>query len=90
MFLTTISSIPIPFFGAVSVLSSTSWGALFSPHSKETPSTSQMVILVGKEILPGEELLISYIDESLPYLERRRALLDYGFECSCPKCLRKE
>lgn len=40
-----------------------------------------------RDIKPGEELLISYIDESLPYPERQQELYEhYLFTCRCPKC----
>ncbi|MEW5302786.1 MAG: hypothetical protein WDW36_005534 [Sanguina aurantia] len=34
----------------------------------------------------GDEVTVSYIDEGLSYKARRKALLDYGFECCCEKC----
>ncbi|KAL9657731.1 hypothetical protein ABK040_016226 [Willaertia magna] len=38
----------------------------------------------------GDELFISYVDENLPYLERKEKLLEqYLFECRCNKCLQK-
>ena len=45
---------------------------------------------VLRPIAQGEELVQSYIDESAPYLERVKALADYGFSCSCNKCQRGE
>ncbi|KAH9578183.1 SET domain [Trypanosoma melophagium] len=40
-----------------------------------------------RDIEPGEELLISYIDESLPYPDRQQQLYEhYLFTCRCPKC----
>jgi hypothetical protein len=41
-----------------------------------------------KRIRKGAELTISYIHSDSPYKERRMALLgQYGFECSCDKCV---
>lgn len=40
-----------------------------------------------RDIAPGEELLQSYIDQSLPADERQAALAEYGFRCRCPACL---
>ncbi len=37
-------------------------------------------------INPDEELVQSYIDQSLPFEDRQRALLDYGIVCTCLKC----
>ena len=42
-----------------------------------------------RHISTGEELVQSYIDQSLCYDDRRQALLDYGFECCCRKCQAK-
>lgn len=46
-----------------------------------------------RQIQPGEELTISYIEERdennelLPISERQRLLRDYGFECRCSQCV---
>lgn len=45
------------------------------------------VILALKDIQPGEEITISYIDEEESLEERRAALADYGFVCQCEKCI---
>ena len=41
-----------------------------------------------RPISSGDELFISYIDETLPW-ERRQALLQsgYHFECRCARCI---
>ena len=39
-----------------------------------------------RDVAPGEELTISYIDEEMSLPEREAALADYGFLCRCPKC----
>ncbi|BDA42304.1 probable SET and MYND domain-containing protein 5 [Coccomyxa sp. Obi] len=44
------------------------------------------VVLAKRAIASGEEVCLSYIDEDAPYHERRAALADYGFVCSCEKC----
>eukprot|EP00889_Picochlorum_renovo_P002654 jgi/Picre1/29684/NNA_005067.t1 len=36
------------------------------------------------------ELTVSYIDENEDYEERQKQLQDYGFECTCAKCLAHE
>ncbi len=40
-----------------------------------------------KKIEAGDELVQSYIDNSLDYESRQEALRDYGFSCKCTKCL---
>jgi hypothetical protein len=39
-----------------------------------------------RDILEGEEVLQSYIQESLSTEKRQLALRDYGFTCTCSKC----
>ena len=39
-----------------------------------------------KDIAPGEELTISYIETDESYEERQASLANYGFQCTCPKC----
>ncbi|KNC73304.1 hypothetical protein SARC_14137 [Sphaeroforma arctica JP610] len=44
---------------------------------------STIIVKAATRIAEGEELTISYIDESLTHSERQAALVDYGFECGC-------
>ncbi|KAI4319842.1 hypothetical protein MLD38_033395 [Melastoma candidum] len=53
---------------------------------REEDRDGEATILACKPIHKGEEITISYIDESLPFEERRAALPDYGFTCRCSKC----
>lgn len=39
-----------------------------------------------RDIAPGEELVQSYVEQSLPLAERQKQLREYGFVCACPKC----
>ena len=39
-----------------------------------------------RDIAEGEELLQSYIDQTLVYEERQSSLADYGFICTCSLC----
>jgi hypothetical protein len=58
---------------------------------RSVSGTSMIEILALKSIGPGEELLLSYIDQTLPLKERRAELLRlYGFVCKCPKCSLEE
>ncbi|KAK9155877.1 hypothetical protein Sjap_003357 [Stephania japonica] len=41
----------------------------------------QATIIALRTILKGEEITVSYIDESLPLEDRRTQLADYGFKC---------
>ena len=42
-----------------------------------------------RDVREGEELFVSYVDETAPYDERRDALRAYGFACACAKCARE-
>lgn len=42
--------------------------------------------VAARDILPGEELSISYIDLMISREERRSRLRRWGFECSCSHC----
>ena len=39
-----------------------------------------------KSIAESEELVQSYVDQTLPYQERQESLTDYGFICTCSLC----
>lgn len=47
----------------------------------------QATLIALRPILPGEELLQSYIDQFQPFSVRQNALKDYGFQCECTKCV---
>ena len=49
--------------------------------------TNEIEIYALRDIRKGEELFISYIDQSLPRSERQASLHSlYGFTCRCQKC----
>ncbi|CAI5466348.1 unnamed protein product [Closterium sp. Yama58-4] len=45
------------------------------------------VLLASRDIKKGEQVFISYVEESLPLEERKEALADYGFVCRCDLCV---
>ena len=53
---------------------------------KDVDTDGSAVILAKQDIADGDEVLLSYIDESMPYHERQAALKDYGFTCACTRC----
>ncbi|KAI1207730.1 SET domain-containing protein [Annulohypoxylon truncatum] len=53
-------------------------------HYRITNMTHTTV--AARDILPGEELSVSYIDLMLPREERRSRLRGWGFDCSCSHC----
>ncbi|KAL2256009.1 hypothetical protein VTK26DRAFT_2352 [Humicola hyalothermophila] len=44
------------------------------------------VLRSARDILEGEEITISYIDNTLPRAARHEALRLYHFQCACPRC----
>lgn len=53
-------------------------------HHQDLGLVLELVAL--KNIAEGEELIQSYIDQTLPKQNRQKALRDYGFQCQCQKC----
>jgi hypothetical protein len=45
------------------------------------------VVLALRDIAPGEEITICYVDQEATLEERKIALRDYGFECDCERCV---
>ena len=43
-------------------------------------------VIANRDIEEGEELCISYVDESFTYDERKANLAHYGFVCDCARC----
>jgi len=44
------------------------------------------VVVALRDIQPGEELTISYIENDMPLEARQKELQEYGFICDCPLC----
>ncbi|KAL6529546.1 Histone-lysine N-methyltransferase atxr2 [Orobanche gracilis] len=57
---------------------------------REEDRDGQATIIALRPITEEEEITISYIDEDLPYKERKELLADYGFGCKCSKCITEE
>eukprot|EP00934_Nitzschia_sp_Nitz4_P008862 Nitzschia sp. Nitz4//scaffold17_size182527//173440//174333//NITZ4_001884-RA/size182527-processed-gene-0.110-mRNA-1//1//CDS//3329539430//8852//frame0 len=54
----------------------------------ETGSTPEIILTAIKDILPGQEIQISYMDCNAPFRHVRRDSLakTYFFICECPRC----
>ncbi|CAM9811903.1 unnamed protein product [Ectocarpus fasciculatus] len=52
------------------------------------PLVAEVVLL--EDVPAGEELTQSYVTRDMGFVERREALEDYGFFCTCPRCLEEE
>ncbi|CAE8646434.1 unnamed protein product, partial [Polarella glacialis] len=63
-----------------------------APNMKiEFPSNSACLTATSiLNVAAGEELCISYIDQEADVQTRRRRLLEYGFTCSCSRCLEED
>eukprot|EP00887_Chlorella_sp_A99_P006616 scaffold3.g6616.t1 len=57
---------------------------------REQDTDGSAVVLALRNIAPGEEVTISYIEEDAPLEERRAELADYGFVCRCSRCRDEE
>ena len=44
------------------------------------------VILAKQAVRKGDEIFLSYIDESVDFDQRAELLRDYGITCRCPRC----
>ncbi|GFH60730.1 hypothetical protein CTEN210_17206 [Chaetoceros tenuissimus] len=62
-------------------------GGMMARWGKDYPLVIQCV--AKRDIAPGEELCISYIDADASYENRQALLLNYGFKCICSKCFRE-
>ncbi|KAI3543836.1 hypothetical protein CABS03_11735 [Colletotrichum abscissum] len=51
-----------------------------------SPRTLELEIVAYKDILPGEELSISYSMLNMLYQDRQKALQEWGFNCTCVLC----
>jgi len=51
--------------------------------------THKMRAKALRNISPGEEIFICYVEDSDPVQRRQKALKEYGFECRCPRCVRE-
>jgi hypothetical protein len=54
---------------------------------RDDSENGKAIVQTVRDIAEGEELTVSYIEETEPYLVRQEHLRDYGFECRCSRCL---
>ncbi|OCF34784.1 protein lysine methyltransferase SET5 [Kwoniella heveanensis CBS 569] len=61
------------------------------PMNASNRGTNKLTMLARKTIHPGDELVISYVNQNLSMDERRNALREgYGFWCACTRCVREK
>jgi len=58
----------------------------------DVPATgSQVTVVTSRAVAAGEELLVSYVDTTAPFVTRRQILQSCrGFTCPCARCLADE
>lgn len=65
-----------------------------APNVRNALDGDEAVLVATRDLLAGDELLLSYLDEDemqLTVAERQRSLhLKYRFHCACLRCAREE
>lgn len=57
-------------------------------HLDQRSALSRITVIAKKDIEPGEELLITYVNPDLPVDLRRRQIMEWGFgPCQCGRCV---
>ena len=60
-------------------------------HFDQRTALSRITLVARRDIAPGEELLITYVNPELPVEQRRRGLMEWGFgKCMCERCVKEE
>ncbi|KAI0758953.1 SET domain-containing protein [Fomes fomentarius] len=60
-------------------------------HFDQRTALSRITLVAKRNIAPGEELFITYVNPELPLETRRRSLLEWGFgKCTCERCSQEE
>lgn len=60
-------------------------------HFDQRTALSRITLVAKRNIAPGEELFITYVNPELPLETRRRSLLEWGFgKCTCERCSQGE
>lgn len=56
-------------------------------HLDQRTALSRITVVAKKDIQPGEELLVSYVNPEMRRMERQRELDEWGFGvCRCKRC----
>jgi hypothetical protein len=59
-------------------------------EEEEEEHDGRVVAVLKEEVRAGEELCNSCIAIELPYAQRQRELAEYGFACTCVKCVAEQ
>lgn len=57
-------------------------------HLDQRFALSKITVIATRDISPGEELVITYVDPSLDVKQREKLLYEWGFGlCDCKRCV---
>ncbi len=59
-------------------------------HLHQREALARISVIALRDISPGEELTITYVNPELTYGERKRSLGEWGFVCRCSRCVQEE
>ena len=60
-------------------------------HLDQRTALARITLIARRDIGPGEELFITYVNPQMPLENRRKQLLEWGFGvCSCARCKEEE
>ncbi|TBU59985.1 SET domain-containing protein [Dichomitus squalens] len=60
-------------------------------HLDQRTALSRITVIARRDIAPGEELLVTYVNPELSLEQRRRGLMEWGFgKCACERCRKEE
>ncbi|OCH92551.1 SET domain-containing protein [Obba rivulosa] len=60
-------------------------------HLDQRTALARITVIARRDIAPGEELLITYVNPALPLAQRRREIAEWGFgRCACVRCVQEE
>ncbi|EJT99335.1 SET domain-containing protein [Dacryopinax primogenitus] len=54
-------------------------------QAQKYPS-SRIALVANRDIQPGEELTVTYVNPTWPYRRRKEELKEWGVECDCERC----
>lgn len=60
-------------------------------HLEQRAALSRIFLIARRDIEPGEELTITYVNPQMGLAQRRQGLLEWGFgTCKCARCSAEE
>ena len=60
-------------------------------HLDQRSALARITVIARRDIEPGEELFITYVNPQMPLENRRKQVSEWGFgECKCSRCMAEE